>query len=240
MNNSTATLQWICCSALQAILPEFRNKDIEACFYPYIGLSHTIRRKGSKWVIRISDHCRDAPASVLEAIVLILACRIMGRRPRPKLLQTYELFRKDPSVMEAVRKRRLLRGRKNISSEIGKCHPLKEIYQELNSRYFNNQIEIRRIGWGLYKSLGRLGHYDSVHQTVTLSPALDSTEVPRFVVRYIIYHEMLHAVFEDTLTDGPRKHHSAEFRRAEEAYEDFARAKKFLREFCGRRLRKGN
>ena len=82
-----------------------------------------------------------------------------------------------------------------------------------------------------------LGHYDPIHHTITLSPVLDSPRVPEFVVRYIVYHEMLHAVFEDIPSRGFRKHHPPEFRRAEAAYPDFARSKKFLREHFGRRRR---
>jgi predicted metal-dependent hydrolase len=133
-----------------------------------------------------------------------------------------------------VRERRLRKGRKNIAEEAGKHHALGEIYQELNHRYFSNQIEINRIGWGLRNSRQRLGHYDPVHHTITLSPVLDQPGVPKFVVRYIVYHEMLHAVFESTSSRGLQRHHPSEFRRAEKAYPDFAAAKDFLREYCSR------
>jgi hypothetical protein len=234
-DKNLATLQWLCCSILPAAFPVFQNVAIDACFYPYIGLSHTIRRKGSTWIIRISDHCRYAPRPVLEAIVMILGCKVMRRRPRRKFLQAYELFCKDPWIAEAVRERRRQRGRKRISDDAGRHYSLREIYREINSRYFNDQIEIERIGWGLRKSWDRLGHYDPVHHTVTLSPVLDSPAVPGFVVRYIVYHEMLHAVFEDTPSRGRKKHHPPEFLQAEKAYPDYARARKFLGEYCNKR-----
>jgi predicted metal-dependent hydrolase len=208
--------------------------EVDACFYPYIGLTHTIRRKSATWIVRISDHCRHASSPVLEAIVRILASKIMRRRPRPKYLQTYELFRNDPWIKEAVRERRLRRGRKHIAEESGTHHSLRELYRELNDRYFNNQIEIHKIGWGLRRSRLRLGHYDPVHHTITLSPMLDAPDVPQFVVRYIVYHEMLHAVFESTAAGRIIRHHTSEFRRAEKAYPDFETAKKFLGEYCAR------
>jgi hypothetical protein len=231
-DKNTETLQWICRSMLPAEFPAFGSMEIEASFYPYVGLTHTIRRNKSKWVIRISDHCRNAPRSVLEAIVAILACKVMHRRPRRRALQVYEAFCEDPRITEMVRERRLLRGRKNIGADVGKYHSPREIYRDVNGRYFNNQIEIRAIGWGPRKSWSRLGHYDPVHHTITLSPVLDSPRVPRFVLSYIIYHEMLHTVFEGTSSGGARKHHPPEFRRAERAYPDYENAKKFLREFC--------
>lgn len=228
-------LQWLCRSVLRQASPIFRDMRIDACFYPYVGLTHTIRRKGSAWVIRISDHCRNAPKPVLEAIVMILAGKVMRRTPRRIFLETYELFRKDPLIQEGVKKRRRLKGRKQIGAEKGNCHSLKDIYREMNRLYFKDQIEIDRIGWGIRKSWNHLGHYDPVHRTVTLSPVLDSPEVPKFVVCYIVYHELLHAVFEDTSSRRRRRHHPPEFRRAEKAYPDYANAKRFLREYCRKR-----
>jgi predicted metal-dependent hydrolase len=232
-DKSLSELQWLCRSILQESFPELRNMEVDARFYPYIGLTHTIRRKGSAWIIRISDHCRHAPSQVLEAVVRILAGKIMRRRPRQKFLQTYELFRNDPWIKESVRERRLRKGRKHITDESGKHHSLQEIFQELNASLFNDQIEIRKIGWGLRQSRGRLGHYDPIHHTITLSPTLDAPGIPRFVIRYIVYHEMLHSVFESTSSGRFTRHHTPEFRRAEKAYADFELAKKFLIEYSG-------
>jgi predicted metal-dependent hydrolase len=229
------SLKWICRSVLQSSFPIFRGAEIDACFYPYIGLTHTIRRKGTRWMIRISDHCRYAPRPVFEAIVMILGCKIARKRLPDRFLQIYEAFRKDPWIEESVRERRRRKGRKRIAACEGKHHSRAEIYKEINARFFNNQVEVRKIGWGLRKGWRRLGHYDPIHHTITLSPALDSPKVPDYVVRYIVYHEMLHAVFEDTPSCGFRRHHPPEFHRAERAHPDFPRAKKFLREYFGNR-----
>jgi hypothetical protein len=234
--DSRSMLQWICRSVL-ADYPVFRDVGIDACFYPYIGLTHTIRRKGAKWMVRISDHCRFAPKPVLEAIVMILGSKIVHRRPLRKFVEVYESFRKNHTIVESVRERRRLKGRKRIAIDRGKYYFPGEICKEMNDRFFNNQVEIRRIGWGPRRSWARLGHYDPIHHTITLSPALDSPRVPEYVVRYIIYHEMLHAVFEDIPYEGFRKHHPPEFRRAEAAYPDFALSKKFLNEYFGKRRR---
>jgi predicted metal-dependent hydrolase len=230
-------LQKFCRSVLQASFPAFREATVEACFYPYVGLTHTLRRKKNGWLLRISDHCRTAPAHVIEAVTLILACRVMRRKPPRKAIETYALFSKNPVVEADVRRRRLRKGRKQISCEAGRYHSLKSVYDALNTRYFNNQIEISRIGWGLRRSWSRLGHYDPVHHTIALSPVLDSPRVPSYVLRYIVYHEMLHAVFEEALSGGSRRHHTREYRRAEKSYPDYEKANKFLENFTRRRGR---
>jgi predicted metal-dependent hydrolase len=231
-DGNLSLLQWTCRSILQSSFPLFRNADIEASFYPYIGLTHTIRRKGqNRWVIRVSDHCRRAPRQVLEAIAIILGSKITHKKPPDRFLEIYERFRKDPYIEESVRERRRERGRKNIAGCEGAHHSLLALYREVNNLFFNNQIEIQKIGWGLRKGWRRLGHYDPVHHTITLSPALDSPKVPEFVVRYIVYHEMLHALFEADTAHRRGRHHSPEFHRAERAYPDFARSKTFLRDY---------
>ena len=110
-DGSLPELQWLCHSVLRGAFPDFRKTEINAVFYPYIGLTHTIRRKGSGWAVRLSDHCRHAPRQVLEAIVMILGCKVMRRRPRQEYLQAYERFRRDPAVEESVRIRERAGGR---------------------------------------------------------------------------------------------------------------------------------
>ncbi len=235
---SQAELEWICRSALQSRLPFFRGKEIKAVFYPYIGLTHTIRKREGFWSIRISDHCRRAPRVVLEAIALILGCRILHRAPPAEMARIYDRFRAEPLIEETVTRRRRERGRKRINTAEGRHHSLREIYRELNARFFNNQVEVRRLGWGPRRSWVRLGHYDPAHHTITISPVLDSPRVPKSVVSYIVFHEILHTLFEEGQVRGRRRHHPREFRRAEEAYPDYAPAKKFLGEFCRTRGRR--
>jgi predicted metal-dependent hydrolase len=230
---SSEELAWICRAAIEATFPVFRNAVIEARFYPYVGLTHTIRRTGQGWILRVSDHCRRAPRMVIEAIALILASKILRKRPSIGLLEVYDRFRKSPEVEESVHARRRQRGRKMINSSEGRHHSLMTIYRELNHRYFGDQVEIRKLGWGPKRSWGRLGHYDPVHNTITISPVLDSAQVPRFVVAFIVYHEMLHTLFGNNCpSEGRNRHHPSGFRKTEKSYPDYASAKRFLSTFC--------
>jgi hypothetical protein len=230
-------LEQICRLTLRANFPSFRNADITVSYYPYIGLTHTIRRRGNGWVLRISDHCRHAPAVVLEAVALILGCKVMRRRPPQEAVRTYRQFLNEPSIQRGVAERRLRRGRKRLAGAQGKTYALQDMFRELNERYFNNQIEVRGLGWGLRRGWSRLGHYDSLHQTITLSPVLDSPRVPQSTVAYILYHEMLHSLFNGTVVSGKRNHHPPEFQRAERGFPGYAEARNFLRRFCRTRGR---
>ncbi len=232
---SSAELEWICRSTLRARFPSFRDVAIKASFYRYIGLTHTIRRKDGAWVIRISDHCRRAPRVVLEAITIILASKVLRRPPPRDMVKLYDQFRLEPVIEDAVHRRRRRHGKKRIDSSEGRFHSLRQMYRTLNADYFNSQVEIRNLGWGPRRSWGRLGHYDPVHHTITISPVLDSPRVPGFVVRYIVYHEMLHTLFDASSDGRQKRHHPPEFQQAERAYPDYEAAKKFLREYCRHR-----
>ena len=235
---STAELEWICRAALESAYSQFREVQIRAAFHPYVGLTHTIRRRGPAWTLRISDHCRHAPRIVLEAIARLLGAKVLRRKPPVEIARIYERFRRDPSVVAALHERRLKHGRKRIAHPRGKHHSLHDVLEELNARHFNGQVEITRIGWGTRRSWGQLGHYDPVHRTITISPVLNAQNVPAFVVAFLVFHEMLHALFEGT---GPehRRHHPPHFQRAERAHPDYARARKFLTAFCASRGKSG-
>jgi len=86
------------------------------------------------------------------------------------------------------------------------------------------------IGWGrrgasrTRHSL-RLGSFDPDTKFVRLHPVLDQTEVPEYFVRYVLFHELLHAVYPPQ-RDGDDRwvHHGRDFRRREHAYADYERA----------------
>ena len=213
-------------------IPRSGAWKIKATFYPYVGLTHTIRRQKGGWLLRISDHCAHAPRIVLEAIILLLACKVLRLTPPPDMVRVYDRFRKDPDVESAVDSRRLHRGRKIFRQDGDRHHALADIYRELNEHHFNGQVDVRRLGWGPHRSWRRLGHYDPVHHTITISPVLDSPRVPRSVLSYIVYHEMLHTLFDPRGSLGKRRHHPPEFRRAERGYPGYPQAKRFLDKFC--------
>jgi hypothetical protein len=227
----SSQLDRVCRETLRAMFPSFGNVEISSSFYPYVGLTHTIRRRGSAWLLRISDHCLQAPHQVLQAVAILLACRVLRRRPPDEWLQVYEAFRRAPAVEASVRERRLRRGRKVLLAS-GKHHSLRGYFQEVNRRFFNGQVDITEIGWSRNRSWSRLGHYDPVHRTITISAALDSEAVPPMVLSYLVYHEMLHAVFDVIHSGSRRRHHPRAFREAERAHPDFAEASRFLNEFC--------
>ena len=114
----------------------------------------------------------------------------------------------------------------------GAYFDLQKIYNELNAAYFDNSITAA-ITWGKRGSSPRrrqrtirFGSYTVDSNLIRLHPALDQPFVPEFFVRYIVYHEMLHAHLGiEESESGRRRIHTREFTRIERAYPDFAKAR---------------
>lgn len=117
---------------------------------------------------------------------------------------------------------------------LGDHHDLERMANELCaeelSADFPAGVERPHIGWGrrspsrTRRSL-RLGSYDADGRIVRIHPVLDQPGVPAWFVRYVVFHELLHAVHPvERGADDRWIHHGRAFRRRERAYADHRRA----------------
>lgn len=111
----------------------------------------------------------------------------------------------------------------------GTFFDLEALFDEVNRSEYGNAVKTP-ITWGKMPALRRrrsirFGSYSPGEELIRVHPLLDQEFVPRFFVRYIVFHEMLHAHMgiEETAT-GRRKIHPPEFRRREAEYCDYRRA----------------
>ena len=110
----------------------------------------------------------------------------------------------------------------------GAVYDLKPIFDELNASFFNSAIEAA-ISWGKgaagpMRSI-RFGSYYETTRLIRIHPRLDQAFVPFFVVRYIVYHEMLHAHLGIGRTEnGRRQIHPRRFKVMESAFPDYHKA----------------
>ncbi|MFB3904672.1 MAG: M48 family peptidase [Acidobacteriota bacterium] len=198
-------------------------------FYPYSSLRHTIRLRAGRVLIRISDILSEAPEPVLRALVSILVHRLYRRRSPSEQDAVYSHYANSPEVRQKARQVRGKRGRKQIESPRGKTFDLEALFSKLNFEYFDDCIKVSRIGWSPNRSKRLLGHYDPAHRTIVVSRSLDHPLVPQYVVEYVLYHEMLHVVFDDGTGNGLKRVHHKGFREAEKRFRRYAAAQAFIR-----------
>src|ERR1051325_1937207 len=97
---------------------------IEVRFYPYAGMHHTIRVRAGRVFVRISDLFRSAPPEVIRALAFLLVARLLSRKPPRAYERVYRSFAFSPEILRASDIARRQRGRKVISSAIGRAYNL--------------------------------------------------------------------------------------------------------------------
>src|SRR5262249_16511707 len=104
----------------------------------------------------------------------------------------------------------------------------------LNRRYFNGALDCKITWFGTtdVKSRSRctLGLFHDPVKLIKIHRLLDSVRVPDFVIEYVIYHEMVHAVCPAYIDEkGINRVHSKEFKEIEKYFEYFEEAKEWLK-----------
>ncbi len=202
-------------------------------FRPFTNLSSRIRLREGRLTVRISDLLRGAPEGVIESLLYILLCKLY-RKPIPAEHQyRYREFVGREELREDLSQVRQARGRKQMAAPKGYSFDLGEVFEAMNARYFGGALRRPQLGWSKQRARTLLGQYDPHHDTIVLSRLLDHPNVPRLVVDYVMYHEMLHVQIPVEHRGARRVIHSAEFRAAERKFEGYAEAKAFLKRLPG-------
>ncbi len=202
--------------------------EIEVRFYPYIGINHTIRVRNGKIFVRIAEICRTMPLNAQKALAFILIAKLLRKKAPPNAREIYSGFIKTKEIREKATENKKTRGRKIIGSAQGNFYDLDAIFDNLNKTYFKNDLPKPTLTWSARKTFRILGHHDSAHETIVISKSLDEKNVPRYVVEFVVFHEMLH-IFHPTIhQNGRRYNHTPQFRRNEQKFRYFEEAEKWI------------
>jgi hypothetical protein len=120
----------------------------------------------------------------------------------------------------------------------GQYFDLEKIFRTLNQQYFSSKLPAVNIGWSHRKNFRRLGSYDGSRKLIRISRILDQPNIPEFVVRGIVYHEMLHAIHPIQQRKHRRMVHSPDFKRDEKKFESFTAVQKWLKDQYPRLIKK--
>jgi predicted metal-dependent hydrolase len=210
--------------AFRALNGKQKPPEIEVEFYPYIGINHTIRVRGGKVYVRIAEIFQDAPPEAHNALALILVAKLLRKKIPPAAREIYAEFVQNSAIREKSLENKRARGRKIVTSARGEVYDLDEMFERLNRIYFSEKLKKPVLSWSARKTFRRLGHYDAVHETIIISKSLDDKKVPRYVVEYVVFHEMLHVFHPAKIFGGKCFHHTPEFRRDEKKFAHFYEA----------------
>jgi len=111
----------------------------------------------------------------------------------------------------------------------GQHFDLRAIFDELNRAHFQGAVTAA-ITWGRMpeprrRRSMRFGSYFPREDLIRIHPFLDQAFVPLYFVRYIVFHEMLHAFLGiEESPSGRQRIHTAAFKKIERAYPGYDRA----------------
>jgi hypothetical protein len=217
-------------SAYRELRPRAPIPPIHFRFYPFVSINNTIRLRQGELFIRLSDLLEGAPANVLHAIAHILLAKLY-RKPIERVHSTrYRRYIASHEISAKARLVRQIRGRKLIHSARGHHYHLEEIFEDLNQRFFHGLMGRPQLTWSRNHAHNSLGHYDPAHNAIVISRIFDHPRVPRYVVEYIVFHEMLHLRHPVKLRGSRRCVHSREFLAEEKLFSKLEDAQRFLKQ----------
>jgi hypothetical protein len=209
--------------------PRAPMPELAVEFYPFASINNTIRMREGKMLVRVSDVLEGAPENVLRAIAHILLAKIYRKPIEREHATRYRRYISSRGMRDKGALLRQVRGRKRIDSARGGVYDLETVFDELNTRFFYGLLARPRMTWSRVQARNRLGHYDPAHNAIVVSRVFDDYRVPRYVVEYIVYHEMLHLKHPVRLRGSRRCVHSSEFQAEEKLFLRLDEAKRFLR-----------
>ncbi|MBZ5544310.1 MAG: M48 family peptidase [Acidobacteriia bacterium] len=209
---------------LKRAAPEFRVE-----YRPFASLRSSIHLRGDGAIVHLADVLAGAPPLVNEALAEILLAQLFRRRPSREARACYLAYVYRPAVRQRIDEARRRRGRKRLLPPRGRNYDLEKIFDRLNRRFFAGELARPRLGWSTRRSRCILGHYDSAHGAIIISRWFDSADVPRFLIEYLVFHEMLHIKYPVERDGHRRVVHSRAFRDAERQFPHYERARRRLK-----------
>jgi hypothetical protein len=172
----------------------------------------SVRKKTAGMTVRLQRMFLHASQDVIDEVALF----IRGKTRKTPLLQRF--IRENCSGLKRRHRRTQLKAS-------GRYHDLRAYYESVNSEYFGGRVQAG-ITWGVrsprYGARRRtLGSFSSTSKIIRINPVLDRRNVPSYFVRFIVYHEMLHADIGVERNGGRRVVHAAEFRRREKLFGEY-------------------
>ncbi len=167
-----------------------------------------------RYNIKISLHSLflSAPQEIIDAIV--------NYSVKKDVLAFKEIKKYAANYFSKIDYSHKLDKKKLVSK--GKYYDLQQIYNNLNDIYFEGKLNLN-ITWFTTKyrnfSHFTFGSYDKSVKLIKINYLLDSDKVPFYFINYVVYHEILHHIFPETIDENARRcHHGPDFKKKEKQF----------------------
>ncbi|OGS43770.1 MAG: hypothetical protein A3K76_05050 [Euryarchaeota archaeon RBG_13_57_23] len=223
--------------SFQRIATELGMDPVNARFFPYSELKHTWRYDGSQWEFKVSDYLESAPEEVIDSLVWHLLSRASALRCPDGRASPYIEYVRSPELWREAGPKYLARAKTLSMEPMGKHRDLQTVFDYVNSTYFSGGLKAPALSWTSESPRRRLGYYFEQLDLLAVNRALDSESVPRYVLEFVMYHELLHHADRRGRSHRTVRHTKA-FRERERAFSTYSEAEAWLRRIVAQARRK--
>ena len=194
--------------------------------YPYSTKLYGIRPVGSKTLIQLHEaldlmnesECRRLAVCINRrrwTDLRQLLTEYQERMPRWKEISAHFLSAKANPVHE--------------NQTRGHFYDLETVFNNCNLRCFSGKMSRPKvIHWSSKVNHSTMGSYNINEDVLMINRGLDRSDVPAYVLDFVMYHELLHKALGVKTSGSRRMAHTKEFRELEQQHPDFARAQAFI------------
>lgn len=197
-------------------------------YHPYAELKHTWRERRGTLYFRISDYMDKSAEDVIEALAWYLLCRAYCKPCPVGMAEKYLDHARSRTLWEPKRQVFIGRARNLSFRPVGTYRDLGSVFDYVNAGYFDGRIRRPDLAWTKESPSSRLGFYFEALDLMGANRVLDSDRVPRYVLEFVVYHELLHGVLNSKGTPIRRVHHTKEFRELERQFSMYSEAERWL------------
>jgi len=137
-------------------------------------------------------------------------------------------FNEEPALQIRQYFQKELPEKKKKGRPVGKFFDLNKIFASVNQEYFESKLLCPVLKWSAQENRRRMGSYNLRTDTIIVNRALDQIDTPLFVIRFVMYHEMLHKFVGIKRKNGRNYAHTSKFRNYEKQFAEYAEAKEYL------------
>jgi hypothetical protein len=163
-----------------------------------------------------------------RALAFILVAKLYRKRAASVHQEAYNAALRTTDIQRRAAKSKKSRGRQLPLQTDGDIYDLDELFDDVNIKYFNNSIAKPLLTWSMRKTYRVLGHHDAIQNKIVISRSLDTPETPRYIVEYVMFHEMLHVKHPTLTINGRRYNHTAAFRADERRFPKYHAAERWI------------
>jgi predicted metal-dependent hydrolase len=211
--------------ALARKLAQKEGKEKRRLQIDFYNTRHLYRQKAHAGALNLIIHeaFMRAPSSVLEAILK----SVRAGDPKRYRHEIYQYAQREAFTQIS---QKLIPSVRIINQQTrGRYFDLEQIFERVNSQYFEGHMVKPRLTWNETLTQRKLGHYDPNTDTVMVSISLDTAQTPQFMMDFILYHELLHKQLGIKNVNGRRYAHTPAFRKAEAKFKQYQQAQDYLR-----------